>query len=116
MLTYDPRPRRQTGFIASAQEDHVTYQPSPRPTAHVQLSGDLLGLLEDLARNAHDVWAKQRLDDGWSYGPRRDDQNKKHPCLVPYEQLPETEKEYDRRMAAETLKTIVVLGYRIEKA
>jgi ryanodine receptor 2 len=62
---------------------------------------------------AHDVWAAARIAQGWSYGPTRDDRNKKHPCLVPYSQLPESEKEYDRRMAAETLKAILTLGYQI---
>ncbi len=44
---------------------------------------------------------------------RRNDEAKKHPCLVPYAELPESEKEYDRRMAEETIKAIVTLGYRI---
>jgi ryanodine receptor 2 len=71
------------------------------------------GLLERLAENTHDVWAATRIAQGWSYGPTRDDGNKRHPCLVPYSQLPESEKEYDRRTAAETLKAILTLGYQI---
>jgi len=69
--------------------------------------------MERLAENTHDVWAAQRIAEGWTYGPSRDEAAKKHPCLVPYEQLPESEKEYDRRTAAEALKVIVTLGYRI---
>jgi len=68
-----------------------------------------------LARNAHDIWARQRLADGWRFGPRRDDAKKEHPCLVPYEDLPESEKVYDRSAAMETLKAILALGYRIMK-
>ena len=93
----------------------MSYQPRPIPTSEVQLGPDILELTERLAQNAHEVWARQRLADGWKHGPRRDDQKKEHPCLVPYEQLPESEKVYDRNAAMETLKVIVALGYRIEK-
>lgn len=73
-------------------------------------------LTELLSRNAHENWAAQRLAEGWRYGPRRDDGRKEHPSLVPYEKLSESEKNYDRRTAMETVKTILALGYRIEKA
>ena len=65
--------------------------------------------------DGHDVWARQRLTDGWRYGPRRDDAAKKHPGLIPYDQLSEAEKEYDRQTALETLKAISAFGYRIDK-
>jgi hypothetical protein len=93
----------------------VEYRPHPIPTAGIELGPDVLELTEQLARNAHEVWAQKRLDDGWTYGPRRDDALREHPCLVPYEALPEAEKEYDRALALETLKVILALGYRIEK-
>jgi ryanodine receptor 2 len=73
----------------------------------------LNGLLEELAENSHDVWAATRISQGWTYGPTRDNAKKCHPCLVPYRDLPESEKEYDRRWAAETLAAILTLGYRI---
>lgn len=92
------------------------YLPCPIDTSAVNLDGEVLYLTERLAEHAHDVWASQRLAEGWSYGPRRDDGKKRHPCLVPYGALPESEKEYDRQAAMETLKAIVALGYRIEKA
>lgn len=91
------------------------YQPKPIDTSWVKLPDDILQLTERLAENAHDLWAMQRLSDGWRYGPERDDPTKRHPCLVPYEKLPESEKIVDRKMAMETLKTIVALGYCIEK-
>jgi ryanodine receptor 2 len=81
----------------------------------VKLTDDILDLTELLARNAHDIWACQRLADGWRYGPRRDDARKEHPSLVPYEELPESEKEYDRSTALETLKAMIARGYRVEK-
>lgn len=95
--------------------ESVAYQPKPIDTAGVTLPRDLVALTEQLAENAHDVWASQRMAEGWTYGPRRDDQAKTHPDLVPYADLPESEKEYDRGAAMETLKAILALGYRIEK-
>lgn len=90
------------------------YVPHPIDTSQVSL-GEVQPLLEDLAKNAHEVWAQKRIEDGWTPGPQRDDTQKKHPCLVPYEQLPESEKEYDRALVNQTLKTILALGYRIVK-
>jgi RyR domain len=90
------------------------YIPHPVDTSNISLAG-LKPLLEDLARNAHEIWAQKRLQDGWTYGAQRDDVKRTHPSLVPYEQLPESEKEYDRVLVNETLKTILALGYHIEK-
>ena len=70
-----------------------------------------MNLLEKLARNTHEVWAKGRMDQGWSWGPVRNDTLKQHPCLVPYEMLSEEEKAYDRQTALETIKLILSLGY-----
>lgn len=91
------------------------YRPKPIETGSIQLPPEVEELAELLARNTHDNWAAQRMAEGWKYGPERSDARKEHPCLVPYEQLPEAEKEYDRRTAVETLKAIVALGYRIVK-
>lgn len=89
------------------------YSPKPIDTSGVSLAPELLRLAELLAENAHDVWARERLAQGWTYGPRRRDDRKEHPCLVPYDQLPEEEKVYDRGTALETLKAVCALGYRI---
>jgi ryanodine receptor 2 len=80
----------------------------------VKLSDDIVELTELLAKNAHDIWARQRMADGWRYGPERNDARKEHPSLLPYEELTESEKVYDRNAALETLKAIIALGYRIE--
>ncbi|GAH17655.1 unnamed protein product, partial [marine sediment metagenome] len=92
----------------------MSYKPQPIDTSKVELSDNILELTELLAKNAHDNWAKQRLTEGWCYGPQRDDTRKEHPCLVEYDELPETEKEYDRKSALETLKAIMALGYKIK--
>ena len=91
------------------------YMPEPLDTSEVKLSANLLELTELLARNTHEVWAAQRISEGWKYGVTRNDERKEHPCLVAYEDLPESEKEYDRSTAMETLKVIGLLGFRIEK-
>ena len=93
----------------------MNYQPRPIDTSRVTLPRELLELTERLAENAHDNWAKQRMAEGWTHGPKRDDKAKKHPDLIPYNELPESEKEYDRKAAMETLKAIIALGYGIEK-
>ena len=84
-------------------------------TSHVMLSQDLLDLTELLARNTHEVWARQRLAEGWRYGPARSEAKREHPCLVPYEELPESEKQADRDTVIGTLTAILALGYRVEK-
>jgi ryanodine receptor 2 len=91
----------------------MTYRPSPLDTSGISLPPELVALTERLAENSHDLWAAQRIGEGWEHGPRRDDGRKQHPCLVPYDQLPESEKEYDRVAAIGTLKAILRLGYRI---
>lgn len=91
------------------------YKPEPIDVSGVKLGGEILKLSEVLAKNTHEVWAAGRIKDGWTYGEKRDDGKKQTPCLVPYEELPESEKEYDRATALETLKLIVKLGYKIEK-
>lgn len=92
------------------------YTPKPIDTAGIELPQDLNELQERIAENVHDIWAKQRMDQGWTYGESRDDAKKQHPCLVAYGDLPDSEKEYDRSTAMETLKLILKLGWRIEKA
>ncbi len=93
----------------------MSYTPKPLDTSDIRLADDLLALTERLAENTHDIWAAQRISEGWTYGPQRDDATKKHPDLVPYSELPEGEKEYDRKTAMETLKAIVAMGYGIER-
>lgn len=92
----------------------MNYTPQPIDTTQVTLPPELTALTERLSENAHELWAQQRIKDGWTWGPQRDDPAKKHPCLVPYAQLPESEKEYDRVVALGVLKSILALGYRVE--
>lgn len=89
------------------------YEPKPIDTSDVQLSAELLELTEKIAENVHDVWAAGRIEQGWTYGTERNDELKTTPCLIPYSELPDSEKEYDRNTALETLKLIIKLGYKI---
>ena len=92
-----------------------TYVPQPMDTSDVQLPQELNELVEKMAKNVHEVWAQSRISQGWTYGPERSDALKHHPCLVPYEDLPEVEKAYDRDTALGTLKLICKLGFTITK-
>lgn len=91
------------------------YNPKPINTKDVKLSDELLELTEKIAENVHEIWALGRISEGWTYGEERNDLKKTTPCLVPYSELHENEKDYDRNTAIETLKLIVALGYKIEK-
>lgn len=91
------------------------YTPKPINTDGIVLSADLLELTEQIAENVHEVWACGRIKEGWTYGEKRDDEKKETPCLVPYNELPESEKDYDRNTAMETVKLILSLGYKLEK-
>ena len=91
------------------------YNPNPIDTSDVVLSDDLLELTEKIAENVHEVWSVGRIKEGWTYGAVRDDAKKETPCLVPYKDLPENERDFDRNTALETIKLIIKLGYNIEK-
>lgn len=91
------------------------YNPKPINTDDIVLSDDLLELKEKIAENVHEVWAEGRIADGWTYSRVRDDVAKTTPCLVPYNELPDSEKEFDRNTAMQTLKLIIKLGYKVNK-
>lgn len=93
----------------------MSYTPNPIDTSDIKLSADIEELMEKIAKNTHEVWAKGRMDEGWTYGESRNDELKQTPCMVPYEELTEEEKAYDKNTAGETLKLIIKLGYKITK-
>lgn len=92
----------------------MKYRPKPIDTEQVKLSEDMVELTEYLARNTHEIWALQRMNEGWVFGVDRDDKARSHPCLVPYEELPEVEKDYDRNTAMGAIRLILSLGYNVE--
>ena len=103
------------GIITKKMKMKTNYVPNPIDTADVLLSEELNELVESMAKNVHEVWAQSRIKQGWTLGPERSDALKQHPGLVPYDELPEVEKEYDRDTAVGTLKLILKLGFQITK-
>ncbi len=93
----------------------MTYQPNPINTSQIKIDKEESQLAECLAKNTHEIWVKQKIKDGWKYGPNRDNHLKLHPYLIPYEQLPDQEKEHDYLTAIESIKALLALGYKIEK-
>lgn len=94
----------------------MNYTPQPIDTTDVILPEELEQLVEEMSKNVHEIWAETRIKQGWKYGEERNDNLKTHPCLVPYEDLPDEEKVYDRNTSISTLKLIMKLGFIISKA
>ena len=97
------------------KKKHSDYVPQPADINDISLPEDLENLVELVARNVHEVWAWSRVSQGWTWGPKRDDDLKTHPSLIPYDELSEEEKQYDRNTAVGTLKLIQKLGFKISK-
>ena len=91
------------------------YEPHPLNLEDIPLTDDLLELQEAIAENAHEVWAAARKAEGWTYGAVRNDALKQHPDMLPYSALPDSEKEYDRIMAFNTIKLVKKLGWKLVK-
>ena len=115
-MSRDPAQRYTTALdMARDLEQYAGYEPRPIDVSMVNVPPELNELVEDLSENTHDIWAKQRYQDGWKLGDVRNDSQKTHPCLVAYDQLPDSEKQYDRATVLGTIKGILALGYTIEK-
>ncbi len=99
-------------YLVTISND-TKYEPQPLDLSDVELEDELIELREAIAENAHEVWAKARKKEGWTYGPKRDDEKKYHPDMRPYHSLPESEKEYDRQMAINTIKLVKKLGWNL---
>ena len=94
----------------------MVYKPAPVDTSGVALDRELAHLNEALARNAHENWAKLRIAEGWRHGPERNDVRREHPNLLPFEELPESEKEYDRQTASQTIQALLAMGFSIQRS
>ena len=110
-MCYTTRTPQPANMNSSREEQSDPFLTAPSATSHVKLGDEILKLTELLAKNAHDAWARHRVAQGWRYGPHRDDAKKEHPCLVPYKDLPDSEKEFDRQAALETVKMMVSIGF-----
>lgn len=102
-------------YLVFASTDGVEYVPHPIDVKDVSLDEDLLELSEAIAENAHEIWAYKRRFEGWTYGPERNDELKQHPDMIPYSELTEGEKYYDRDMALNTIRLVKKLGFNITR-
>lgn len=91
------------------------YIPQPEDTSNINLPKELEPLIEKMSKNVHEVWAATRIAQGWKYGEKRNDDLKTHPSLIPYEELSEEEKVFDRNTSISTLKLIMKLGFKLSK-
>ena len=91
------------------------YIPKPIDVSDIEIPAELEPLREAIAENIHEVWSAGRMKEGWTYGPIRDEKQKKHPDLIPYSELPDGEKEFDRATAMNTIKLVLKLGFSITK-
>ena len=89
------------------------YEPKVPPIEGLDEDARFADLLDALARGVHDSWAQRTMELGWRFADLRDDVGKGHPCLVPYEALPESERDMDRCIVRGVLGTLLALGYRI---
>ena len=110
LTTFENAWKESQHYMVRVLQSVDEYVPQPINLDNISLGEELNELIEAIAENAHDVWAVARMKEGWTYGPVRDDVKKQHPDLIPYSALPDSEKEYDRLMAANTIKLVRKLG------
>ena len=100
-------------MVSAAKRGLREYEPQPIDVSEFPLEGELLELIDAIAENNHEIWAKDRKKEGIVYGPVRDE--KHNPDMLPYSDLPKTERDYDRKAAQGILELVQRLGYKIEK-
>ena len=115
ILNFEKAWKESHNYMIRVLQTVADYEPQPVNLEGIQLTDNLSELREAIAENAHEVWAAARMKEGWTYGKERDDTQKKHPDLIPYSSLPDSEKEYDRQMAMDTIKLVKKLGFDIVK-
>lgn len=115
LSTFENAWKESQHYMVRVLQSVEEYEPQPINLDIIPLGEEVNELIEAIAENAHDVWALARIKEGWTYGPVRDDTKKQHPDLIPYSALPDSEKEYDRLMAKNTIKLVRKLGLGIRK-
>jgi len=79
------------------------YKPAPLDLSAVTLTPKLEELVDQLAENTHNLWARERIQQGWTYGLNEDSENHRSPHLVPYAKVDEAIKKANRDTASETV-------------
>ncbi|XP_072301849.1 ryanodine receptor 3 isoform X1 [Eucyclogobius newberryi] len=90
------------------------YKPAPLELSDIKLNAGQEFLVDKLAENAHNVWAKDRIKQGWTYGIQQDLKSRRNPRLVPYALLDERTKKSNRDSLREAIRTLVGYGYDID--
>jgi len=102
-------------LLTEFHEEQLNYKPIPMDTSGVSVPMEVMDVCERLARNTHEQWSQMRVNQGWVYGPVRNDDMKQHPCLIAYDLLTENERDFDRSTSLNTIKVLLAMGYVITK-
>ncbi|XP_018522000.1 ryanodine receptor 2 isoform X6 [Lates calcarifer] len=90
------------------------YKPAPLDLSHIKLTSTQEAMVDKLAENAHNVWARDRIHQGWTYGIQQDVKNRRNPRLVPYTLLDERTKKSNKDSLREAVRTLLGYGYNLE--
>ena len=90
------------------------YKPAPLDLSAIELNVKMEELVDQLAENTHNVWAKERISQGWTYGLNEDVEKRRSPHLVHYANVDEAIKVANRNTASETVRTLLVYGYVLD--
>ncbi|KAM6956587.1 ryanodine receptor 2-like [Aplochiton taeniatus] len=100
----------------SVPQSPPVFRPAPVDTSKVLLPPQLEHLRERLAENLHELWAMDRIDQGWTHGAVKEEVKKHDPCLVEFSRLPEQEKNRSLQLSQDTLRTLLALGFHVGRA
>ncbi|KAK5965079.1 hypothetical protein GCK32_008746 [Trichostrongylus colubriformis] len=116
LITDSPPTRLRPVRLAQNFQQSNGYKPQPLDTREIVLPEEMNPLIEALARNTHNVWAKEKIKRGWTFGLSEfvDATQKRSPHLVPYEEVDNRIKEANRESAAENLRALQLFGIFIE--
>nr|QCQ29110.1 ryanodine receptor [Spodoptera frugiperda] len=90
------------------------YKPAPLDLSAVTLTPKMDELVDQLAENTHNLWARERIQQGWTYGLNEDPDMHRSPHLVPYPKVDDAIKKANRDTASETVRTLLVYGYNLD--
>ena len=103
-----------SAYTPNMRTEDGRYIPKPASMDDVSLPKEMEALTEYIAENSHEEWAKLRMKEGWTYAPKNDKKLKQSQDLIPYCELLDSEKDYDRKMAMHTLKVLYKMGFRFK--
>uniref|UniRef100_A0A8D2NA37 Ryanodine receptor 2 n=1 Tax=Zonotrichia albicollis TaxID=44394 RepID=A0A8D2NA37_ZONAL len=90
------------------------YKPAPMDLSFIKLTPSQEAMVDKLAENAHNVWARDRIRQGWTYGIQQDVKNRRNPRLVPYALLDDRTKKSNKDSLREAVRTLLGYGYNLE--